>query len=271
VGAVFAAFSLRLIPLPGTWEPARLLILDGLTMVGIWLVCVSFLIHARYVIHLSAEPVPIRRWSFRLRRPHWLKLGRGAKKPDTPAPADGEGSPKSSRGKTPRRGKSEPASGESPSVRETASESADARETSRAEIPVNAPSPPKKPVLRFDTSPVAVPAPAAPSSSASRGDDATLAPDVPAAAAQRASSQPTDNRTAVAARGPVVEERTAEERPRFDRPEPAAAQFDDDDSGDDAVDDGADGDSDEFRGLSKKQRRKLLAQQRDRDRRDRRK
>jgi hypothetical protein len=74
-GAIYAVVALNRTILPGSWNAARGLILDGLTMSGIWLVCISFLIHARYVIHLSAEPVPVRRWTFRLPRPHWGRLG----------------------------------------------------------------------------------------------------------------------------------------------------------------------------------------------------
>jgi hypothetical protein len=90
-GALFAVLTLNPSVLPSQWGAARGLILDGLTMSGIWMVCVSFLIHARYVIHLSAEPVPVKRWSFRMPRPHWGRFGwKRPIVPDSETGADGD-------------------------------------------------------------------------------------------------------------------------------------------------------------------------------------
>lgn len=257
IGAGFAALSLGLVPLPAAWEPARLLILDGLTMAGIWMVCVSFLIHARYVIHLSAEPVPLRRWSFRIPRPHWLKFARRPKRTAPASPSEDESTEKAPRAKTPRRGKAEA----------PATETGTARDNTATDIAASAPVAVKKPVVRFDTSPVPAPSPA----NTAKADDVLVA-ELPTPFANRATPQPAVSRPSEPVRAPALEDRNPVEQNRFDRPEPAATTFDDDsDGGEEGGDDGPESDSDEFRGLSKKQRRKLLAQQRDRDRQNRRK
>ena len=221
------------------------------------MVCVSFLIHARYVIHLSAEPVPLRRWSFRIPRPHWLKFARRPKRTAPASPSEDESTEKAPRAKTPRRGKAEA----------PATETGTARDNTATDIAASAPVAVKKPVVRFDTSPVPAPSPA----NTAKADDVLVA-ELPTPFANRATQQPAVSRPSEPVRAPALEDRNPVEQNRFDRPEPAATTFDDDsDGGEEGGDDGPESDSDEFRGLSKKQRRKLLAQQRDRDRQNRRK
>lgn len=272
MGAAFAVVSLRLVPMPTAWESARALILDGLTMSGIWTVCVAFLIHARYVIHLSAEPAPLRKWSFRIPRPHWLKLGR-SRKGDAQS-ADEESS--ESKGAKRKSGDSDSGAAASPArearARSGRRQKGDVLPETSAAAPV---------VIAVEEAAAAPPAaiPAlkktiAPAETSAHFSTPASSSPVPVAAGNKSVSMPVS---------PVDErdsnfgqsEREADLNSRGRHSEPdvwsQAASDQELDSSDEESGEGEfEGDSDELRGLSKKQRRKLQAQ-RDRDRRDRRK
>jgi hypothetical protein len=291
-GAVFAVLTLNPSVLPSQWGAARGLILDGLTMSGIWLVCVSFLIHARYVIHLSAEPVPVKRWSFRMPRPHWGRFGwKRPIVPDSETGADGDsggeagggvqGAKSSSTGR--RTARAKPSRTRKPAAASPELDSSSAIDASecRDDVPTEETARPvSRTKLRFDaievtptsgtdlvptevkpsaaelgraTSPKAVPNPPRPT----RGEDRELDEDDEEPSRSSAGSGRSDLHSIERDSGRAF---TSPHLGGLSDDEPAEADEDAADSS------GDEGDSSDLSGLSKKQRRKLLAQQRERDR-----
>ncbi len=267
---VAAVWCLDLIP---TTDPLwGLASVDGLALTGHTAMLLSFSLHARYVIHFSAEPAPRRKKSG-IARPHfgWM-FRRKAKIELAAADVEGEKKPRATRKrkeveaeKTPKAATQEAKSPRRRTVTETTEESqADEPVTTKAIEPVPPVSgvgeksdPKPRPAVREGTvaeapSPVAAPqAPIRPGAAAlGRGLSGT---------SEEAQTPLVFNRPAPAPVAPAAPAKPATPIPA---PAPVTPVSEQNAETDPDSENGDQNDSPELRGLSRKQRRKLEQQMR---------
>lgn len=70
-GFAYILIALRLVPLPADWRLHTASLLDGIVLGMVWLLATGSMLHARFVVHQNAEPSPMPRWRLRIPRPHF--------------------------------------------------------------------------------------------------------------------------------------------------------------------------------------------------------
>ena len=276
---VAAVWCLDLIPVTDPlWGLASL---DGLALTGHTAMLLSFSLHARYVIHFSAEPAPRRKKSG-IARPHfgWL-FRRKVKAELAAADAEGEKKPRATRKRKEIEAEKPPkaaAPEAKPTRRRTISETVEDPEPA-ADEPVATKAIESKPVVVAEqkSNPKTVPPAREPLVAEAPPAAAPVAPKPGAAALGRglsgatAESQaplvfnrpapapvaPAPSPAPVAAKPPVVAQ-----KPPAPVPAPVTAAYEQNAETDPDSDNGDPNDPPELRGLSRKQRRKLEQQMR---------